>query len=292
MLRVNYFGNASYAALLHMRDRGMLEKAVPGLTVEWKAIPDADAINDALADGGLDVAAGPPTFFLAAREADVPARIVAGLSTQPCTIVGRVGLHALTGLRSGELIGVPDEKSYEAVVLELAALRELGDPLAFQSRIVRKPHAEALVSMQAGRDISAHVSTTPYREVELQNPELVRLVDDRDLFDEPATGSLVYALTALRERNRPLLEVFVEVLTRAAKESAADPADTARLIGETEELKLSRDRVGSILAASGWLPQTRPAGVTRIAELWRQTDRLRQTPTAWSELAFPGVEGN
>jgi len=291
-LRINVFGNASYATLLRMRDRSLLEKAVPGLSVEWKSIPDVDTINDALVNGGLDIATGPPTSYLTARENGVPARIVAGLSTQPCTIVGRVGLHALAGLRGGERIAVPDEKSYEAVVLELAALRELGDPLACESRVTRKPHAEALVSMQTGRDISAHVSTTPYREVELQDSELVRLVDDRELFDEPATGSLVYALTALRERNRPLLGIFVEVLTQAATEVAADPTDTARLIGETEELKLSRDRVGSILAASGWQPQTRPSGVTRIAELWRQTDRLRQTPTSWSELAFPGVEGN
>jgi len=292
VLRVNVFGSAAYAGLLRMRDRNMLEKAVPGLSVEWKPIPELDAINDALTNGGLDVAAGPPTAFLMAREAGVPARLLAGLSNQPSSLVGRVGLHALSGLRPGERIAVPDETGYEAAVLELAALREFGDALALQSRMVRISHADALVALRVGREVSAHVAPTPYREVELENPELSRLADDRDLFDTSATAALVYALPSLRERNGPLLSTFVDVLGQATEQVVADPVEAVRPIGEPDELKLSRERVAAILTAAGWRPTTRMSGVTRIAELWRQTGRLRQTPVSWRELAFDGVDGD
>jgi NitT/TauT family transport system substrate-binding protein len=190
------------------------------------------------------------------------------------------------------MIAVPDERSYEAAVLELATLREFGDALALQSRMVRKSHADALVAMRAGREVSVHVSATPYREVELDGSELVRIADDRDLFPEPATAALVYALPSLRERNAALLSTFIDVLAQAAQQAAADPAEAARLTGEPDELKLSRERVGAILAASGWRPGIRLSGVTRIAELWRQTGRLKQTPTAWPALAFDGVDGD
>jgi NitT/TauT family transport system substrate-binding protein len=292
VLRVNYFGSAAYASLLWMRDRKLLEKAVPGLSVEWKPIPDLNAVNDALANGGLDVAAGPPTAFLMAREAGMPARLLAGLSNHPCSIVGRVGLHTLSGLRAGERIAVPDEKSYEAAVLELAALREFGDALALKGRMVGKAHADAVVALRAGTEISAHVSPTPYREVELDGSELTRVVDDTALFLEPATAALTYALPALRERNGPLLATFVDVLGQAIGQVLADPTEAARLIGEPDELKLPRERVAAFLTAAGWRPSTRLAGVTRIAELWRQTDRLHKTPVSWRDLAFDGVDGD
>jgi NitT/TauT family transport system substrate-binding protein len=292
VLRINYAGSAGYAPLLQMRERSMLERAVPGLSVEWKAIPDVGSIHDALANGGVDIASGSPPAFLAAREAGVPARLLAGVATLPCSIIGRIGLRSLAGLRGGEQIAVPEDASFEAAVLELAALRQLGDARALQARVVHKPHAEAAAALRLGRDISAHVSATPYRDVELAAGGLERLVDDRDLFEAPPTASLVYALPSLRERNPTLLTTFVEVLAQAAEQVAADPQEAARLLGEPEELTLSRQKVGEILSQAGWRPGTRLSGVTRIAELWRQTDRLKRTPTSWRELAFAGVEGD
>ena len=171
-------------------------------------------------------------------------------------------------------------------------MRELGDAQALQSRVVKKAPVDAMVALRAGREISAHVSATPYREVELEGSELVRMVDDRDLFDEPATAALVYALPALRQRNAALFSTFIDVLGQAAGQVAADPTEAAKLLGETDDLKLSPERVGAILAASGWRPGTRLAGVTRIAELWMQTDRLKKTPTTWRDLAFDGIDGN
>ena len=60
VLRINYFGSAGYAPLLQMRERRHARTGGPGLSIEWKAIPDVGSINDALANGGLDVASGPP----------------------------------------------------------------------------------------------------------------------------------------------------------------------------------------------------------------------------------------
>lgn len=292
VLRINVFNSAAYATIQRIRDRDLLEKAVPGLTVEWKPIPELDAINDALANGGLDVAAAPPTAFLMAREAGIPARLLAGLSNQPTSIIGRVGLRALSGLRAGERIAVPDENSFEAAVLELACLRELGDAMALQSRMVRKSHADAVTSLLAGQDVSAHVAPSPYREVELEDSELTRVVDDTALFVAPATAALVYALPTVLERNGLLLETFVDVLGQATQQVVADPVESARLIGEPDDLKLPREQVAAILTAAGWRPSTRLSGVTRIAELWRQTGRLLKTPVNWRELAFDGVDGD
>jgi hypothetical protein len=102
----------------------------------------------------------------------------------------------------------------------------------------------------------------------------------------------VYGLSSLRERSAPLLAAFTGALTEAARLAAAEPVATARPLTEVDDLRAAPERIGEILARSGWQPGPRLAGVVRVAELWRHTDRLRQTPTAWTELAFEGVQGD
>lgn len=292
VLRINVYGSAAYAPLLQLRERRMLEEALPGLAVEWKPIPDAEAVNEALGDGGLELGVGPPTAFLLAREAGLPVRLVCGVSALPCAVVGRAGLRSLGELRSGDRIAVPNETSLEAAVLQLAALRELGDSRALDGNVLERSHAEALPAMKLGKDFATHVVVTPFLELELEGDGPERLVDSRDLFGGLPTTALVYGLPSLRQRAAPLLEAFTGALAEAARLVLADPVGTARLLSESEELRAPPERIGGILARSGWQPGPRLTGVVRIAELWQRTDRLRRTPTTWTQLAFEGVQGD
>src|SRR5262249_33111198 len=106
------------------------------------------------------------------------------------------------------------------------------------------------------------------------------------------TAAVAYALQSFRERSAPIFDAFVATLAEGARLAAADPFGTAHLLSETDDLRASADRIGEILSRSGWQPGPRLAGVTKIAELWRRTDRLRRTPGAWPELAFDGVQGD
>lgn len=292
VLRINLYGSAAYASLMLMRDRALLEKAVPSLTVEWKIIPQAETIHEALENGGLDLAIGPPTAFLLAREAGLPVRLVAALAALPCAILAKPRLRTLAGLRPTEKVAVPEQTSFELAVLELAALRDLGDARALRNRVVVQSHAEALVAMKQDGEVSAHVAVSPFVELELQGPGPVKLLDARELFSKPPTTSLVYAMTALRERAGPLLAAFTETLAQASKQTRSDPLGTARLLSEVDELHASPQQIGEILARSGWELGAQISGVSRIAELWRRTDRLHEPALAWSDLAFPGVQGD
>lgn len=292
VLRVNLHGSAAYAPLLLMRERRMLESALPGLTVEWKVIPAPEDVNEALRVGGLDLGVGPPPWFLLAREAGLPVRLLCGVSALPCAVVGRAGLRSLGSLRKGEKIAVPDLNGLEAAVLQLAALRELGDPRALDGNVVERAHVEALPALALGKDFAAHVAISPFLELELEAAGPERLVDSRDLFGALPTTSLVYGLPSLRERAAPLLAAFTDTLADASRLVFADPVGAARLLTEGDELRATPERIGEILARSGWQPGPRLSGVVRIAELWRGTDRLREPPTNWRELAFDGVQGD
>jgi NitT/TauT family transport system substrate-binding protein len=292
VVRINLYLSAAYAPLLQMRERKLLEQALPGLSVEWKVIPAADAVNLALHDGGLDLATGPPTAFLSARQAGLPARLVGGICALPCAVLGRPGLRSLSMIRPTDRIAVPDEASLEAAVLQLAALRELGDPAALNANLAARPHVEALPALKLGSDLAAHVSVTPFLELELEGTGPDRLIDSRDLFGGLPTAALAYALPALREQSGPILDAFTSTLAEAVRISLTDPIGTARLLDEPEELRAAPDRIGEVLARSGWQPGPRLTGVSRIAELWRRTDRLSRGSLAWPDLAFDGVSGD
>ena len=291
MLRINLFGTAPYAPLLQMRERRLLEEAIPGMWVEWKLIPDGEAVNEALRDGGIDIATGSPTALLLAREVGLGARVIGGISALPCAVVGRPGLRSLAAIKPSDRIAVPEESSLEASVLRLAALRELGDARALDANLTYRLHTEALPALKQGREFAAHVTMTPFLELELDGAGPERLVDSRDLFSGLPTSALAYALPSLRDRAAPLVDAFTEALTESVRLVTADPVGTARLLSETEDLRISPERLGSLLDGSGWQLGARPLGVTRLAELWQRTGRLAQSPTSWSELAFDGVAG-
>jgi NitT/TauT family transport system substrate-binding protein len=292
VVRINLFATAAYAPLHLMRERQMLEAALPGLTVEWKAIPAAEDVHEALRTGGLDLGVGPPTAFLLARDAGLPVRILSGVSALPCAVVGRAGLRSLGAIRKGDRIAVPERDGLEAVVLHLAALRELGDARALDGNIVERTHADALPSVKLGKDLAAHVAVTPFLELDLDGGGTERLVDSRDLFGSLPTAALVYGLASLRERAGPILEAFTSTLAEAARIVRADPAGAARLLSETDDLRATPERIGDVLARSGWQPGPTLSGVLRIGELLWRTDRLRQPPSPWRELAFDGVQGD
>jgi NitT/TauT family transport system substrate-binding protein len=292
ILRINMYGSAAYAPLLQMREHQMLEEALPGLAVEWKEIPAAEAVNDALRDGGLELAVGPPPAFLLARETGLPVRLLCGISALPCAVVGRSGLRSLRSIRRADRIAVPDELSLEAAVLQLAALRELGDARALDGNIQERSHADALPALKLGKDFAAHVAVTPFLELELEGAGPERLVDSRDLFGGLPTTALVYGLSALRQRSAPILSAFAEALSEAVRLVKADPVGTARLLSESDDLRAAPERIGEVLGRSGWLPGPRLSGITRITELWRGTGRLRHPPSSWADLTFDGVLGD
>jgi NitT/TauT family transport system substrate-binding protein len=291
VLRINIFGTTPFAPLLQMRERRLLEEAVPGMIVEWKSIPAVDAVNEALRDGGLDMATGSPTSLLLAREVGLAARVIGGISAIPCAVIGKPGLRSLTAIKQTDRIVVPEESGLEASILQLAALREFGDARALDQNVAYGSHLDALPALKQGKEFAAHVSMTPFLELELEGAGPERLIDSRELFGGTPTSALAYALPSLRERAAPLIEAFTEMLAEGARLAAADPVGTARLLSETEDLRIAPERLGALLERSGWQLGAPPLGVTRLAELWQRTDRLRQSPTAWSALAFDGVAG-
>ena len=285
-LRINVQGGAGFAPLMLMQRRRLLEQRVPGLSIEWKVIPTQQGVDEALASGGLDIAAGSIVSFLQTRERGIPARLMAGVAELPLGIVANRPARSLGELPPGDRIAVPFVGSQEHIMLRMAALRDLGDWQALDRRVDPRPHAEALTALLAGRDVAAHVAVTPYLDRGLESPRVYRLVEGAELAGGPSSTVVAYATAGQRERQSALFAIFVDVLREATDLAVRDPNETARLVAETDAPLLSPDAVARYLARPGVHFSTDVRGLRRLVTFMQSTGQLRHAPTNPSELAF------
>ncbi len=287
VLRIGLHGEVGYAPLVIMQKRLLLEQRVPGLVVEWKAIPSFDGVYEALTGGGLDIATGTATSFLLARERGAPVRALAGVSEVPMAVVtARARIDSIRDLRWGDQIVVPARGSHEHVMVRMAALRELGDWSTLDPLITVRTDSADPIELLARREAVAQVLVSPLLDRALSVRGARRLVDLADVTGGPLTTIVAYSTTAARERQSALFQMFLEELRRASRVAAAESAETARLLLEID----GREATGGSIAAALARPDLRFApevrGLERLARFMRHTGQLTATPTTWADLTF------
>ncbi len=279
VLRVNILREAGYAPLLLMQRRRLLERRVPDLAVEWKVIPTQEAVYQALALGGLDVATGSAVAFLLAGEHGLRARVVAGVSELPLGLVGsRAEARSLRDLGSDDRIAVPARGGLEHVLLRMAALRELGDWRSLDPLVVPRAHPEAFTALLARRDVTAHVAESPFLDDELETPGLHRLVDGSEVMGGPTSTVVAFSTTALYERHDALFAAFRDVLREATELATREPAEVAALLAEGDGYPMSAASVARYLGRGGLVFSTRVPGLARLAAFMEYSGQLTKAP--------------
>ena len=297
VLRINIQAGLAHAPLLVMQSRRLLERRVPGLSIEWKTISQPDLVYDALASGGLDIATGSPTAFLLGRERGLSVRVLAGVSELPVTVIsGRAGVRSLRDLGAEDRIAVPSPDSHERTILRMAALRELGDARALDRLIVSRPHVEALSALLAGRELAAQVLVPPVLDRALASPGVRRLVEGAEVIGGASPYLLAFSTTAARSERPELFAALVDALREADRLALEEPAETMRLQAEGALAEGEEPRPAAAATARGLDRgdvrfSTAVRGLTRVAEFLRHAGQLERSSTAWHDLVFDDVEG-
>jgi len=289
-LRINLLMYAPYAPLIVMQERALLQDRVPKLNVEWKLIPSADAVHDALRTGGLDVAIGSATTFLLLRDGGVPVRALAAVSELPIGVISnRPEVRRLQDLRPPDRIAVPGVGSHEASILRMAALREIGDPRALDGLLVGRSPGAGLSDLRTRQLVGAQAAISPFLDVGLETTGFRRL--DDPVASPALTTILAYAMPDLYERRRPLYDAFIDALPEASTLAKALPGGLARLLNETEELDLSSPTLAGYLARPAVSYGTRLRGLSDLGRFLTLTGQLRSPAEPFDALAFPDVFG-
>ena len=287
-----------YLPLIVMQDQKLLEKeaARAGLgdvRVSWLTFDGGNIINDAMLAGTLDIAGiGAPGFMtLWAKAKGSPRAEVVGVSGLSATSLylnsNRPELKSLRDFGPKDKIALPGIKtSLSAVVLQMAVAKEFGrenyaklDPLT-----VGLPHPEGLVALTSGRtEITAHFTSPPFSYLELQNPNVHRVLNSVDVLGN-ITLDVVFAAKRFTDGNPKLTHAFLAALEEANALIARDKKLAAEIFVNSSKVKVSVDETMKMLEDPDTRFSTTPTGIMDFAEFMLLAGSIKLKPASWKDL--------
>ena len=208
------FGVA-YAPLQIMKEQKLLEKRLPGVTVNWKQFGGPTAIREGMLAGEIDFGFMGPAPAIMGIDNGMKWRFATGISFNRVAIVAKdPAVKKLADIPQDKKIAVLSPACTQHVLLCMAAEQEFGDPQALDNRIVSMSHPDSLNAMLSNTEIAAHVATPPYLEQELAAGMGV-LYTGEELMGQNFTFITGVALESFHDQNPEYYNAFIESLNEA-----------------------------------------------------------------------------
>lgn len=216
--------------LLLIKLRGSLEKALPGVQVEWKEFPTGPQLLEALDAGAIDfgvTGAPPPVFAQAAGRDFVAVAAEPGLPhSEALAVRGDSPVQTVAQLRGRRIALAKGSSSH---YLLLGALQKAGLKMADVQPVFLGP-ADARAAFESGA-IDAWVVWDPYLSI-LQATRPLRLLADYGSL-APAVQppwSFYTARRAFARAEGPLLRQVIAALAAEGAWATANPEAAARIV--------------------------------------------------------------
>ena len=286
-ITIAYQFGIGYAPLLIIKQQRLLEKAYPGLKVEWKQLASGTPITDGIIKGDIQIGAMGTGPMLVGWARGTNWKVIAPLDEADLWLMVRnPSIRTINDLR-GKRIATPTATSIQAVALRKMADVKLGNARALDSSLISMDHPDGMQALLSGQ-IDAHFTSPPYQWLELgrgaralgksygyfgAHSFLVTVVTQRFYGEFTAFSNRYYRLvkqTIDLINKRP--GVAAAILAREdATETTA--AQFRRWITRKKSLKFT----------------TRPRGLMRTAGFMNKIGLLNKVPRNWRELVFPPV---
>jgi NitT/TauT family transport system substrate-binding protein len=156
------------------------------------------------------------------------------------------------------------------------------DPLT-----VGMPYPEAVAALLSGKtEITAHVASPPFNQIELDNPSIHRVVSSRDVLgDLPVI--MAHTTRRFHDANPKIVGSFLAALDEACRFVTDDKPGAAKIYAAAANVKTSEALVLRILEDPENRYTTVPTGMMAFADFMHRVGTLKAKPASWKELFFP-----
>ncbi len=276
-----------YLGLIVMRARGLLEKHLPGVTVEWHELTSGPAIRDAMLAGQLDIGSGGLGPFILAVDKGLGWRIIGGLNDMPLYLnTYKPEIKSLKDFTPSDKIALPAPGSIQHVTLQMAAEKELGNPKALDNIIVAMAHPEARAALISKKEITAHLTSPPFQYQELKAGGIHRVLDSYQVLGGPHTFNIVWTTEKWARANPTLMKGFYSALVEALDFINKSPLDAAKVFVEAEKSKDPPETILGYMKEPGVRFVIYPTGLMKYAQFMHKTGLIKKLPASWKEYAF------
>jgi NitT/TauT family transport system substrate-binding protein len=292
-----------YLPLVLMEKHKLVEKAAATANFElkanWRQI-SASGINESLLSGAIDIAAtgtGPLVLVWDRTHGNLGVKGIAAVSEVPMILTSRnPAFKSLKDISAKDRIAVPAVGlgSMQAVTLKRASADLFGKEASnkFDSNLVAMTHPDAAVALLSGKsEVNAHFTAAPYSYMELQDPQVHRVISSYDIWGGQATLITINATTKFYGQNPQAVKIVFDALKEASelanKDRKAALDDYISLTGE----KLTPEARDAFLNDKEIHFQVAPRGMQKVAEFMLMVEGVKHKTSSWKDLFFPLVHG-
>lgn len=295
-LRVATQFGLAYLPLIVMQHDKLWEnearKAGADITVDYRQLGGGGALNDALLSDSVDLVAGgtaPMLFVWDKTSGNFNVQAVAALNSSPIAILAnKPAIKSLADFGSGDKIAVPSVRvSMQALALMKATEKQFGAGAAnkLNDLTVAMQHPDALTALiSPNSPISAYVSSSPFQEVALQNPQVHKLTDSFEAFGGPSTFSVVYAKAEFAKKHPAAARAFYAALDEAMASIARDPTGAIDKYVAVTGDRTDRALLSSILARPDFTFGASPQHTFDLAQFMHRIGLLKHEPKSWRDF--------
>jgi NitT/TauT family transport system substrate-binding protein len=286
-ITIAYQFGIGYAPLLIIKQQRLLEKAYPGLRVEWRQLASGTPITDGIIKGDIQIGAMGTGPMLVGWARGTNWKVIAPLDEADLWLMVRnPSIRTIADLR-GKRIATPTATSIQAVALRKMAEVKLGNARALDSSLISMDHPDGMQALLTGQ-IDAHFTSPPYQWLELGRGaralgKSYGYFGAHSFLVTVATQKFYADYTAFSNRFYRLVKQTIDLINKKPGVAAAILAREDRTDTTAAQFKRWITRKKSLTFT------TRPRGLMRTAGFMQKVGLLNRVPRSWRELVFPPV---
>jgi NitT/TauT family transport system substrate-binding protein len=286
-ITIAYQFGVGYAPLMIIKQQKLLEKAYPGLKVEWKQLASGTPITDGIIKGDIQIGAMGTGPMLVGWARGTNWKVIAPLDEADLWLMAKdSSIRTIADLR-GKRIATPTATSIQAVALRKMAQVKLGNARALDSSLISMDHPDGMQALLSGQ-IDAHFTSPPYQWQELGRGAHVvgksyGYFGAHSFLVTVVTQKFYDDYTAFSKRYYKLVKQSIDLLNQKPKVAAGILAREDSTDATAAQFRTWITRKKSLRFT------TRPRGLLRTAGFMNKIGLLNKVPGSWRELVFPPV---
>ncbi|MDP9106418.1 MAG: ABC transporter substrate-binding protein [Candidatus Eremiobacteraeota bacterium] len=281
----------------HLFEKEAKKRGIDNLKVTFLVFNSGGAAVDALLSGNADLVTSGATNLLTAWSATKgtpnEVRGVAGNGALPMFLVSRnPNVKTIKDLTSADKIAVPTVRvSTQAIVMQMAAEKQWGaaETHKLDPYTVAMGHPDALLGLEAGKDLNGHFSLPPYQYEELKIPGVHVVLNSIDVTGGPASNGVTFSTTKFHDANPKIIAAFLAAMAQAEATIKNDKRHAAELYLKDTKEKLTVDDLVKIMSDPNFVYSTAPQQSMKFAEAMFRGGTIKNKPASWKDYFFPEV---
>ena len=266
----------AYAPLTIMKEKGFLEQQLPGVTIRWQQFGGPTAIRESMLSGEVDFGFMGVAPVLIGIDSGMEWKYATGISFNEVAIVTEdPGIQTLADFTEKDRIAILSPGCTQHILLCMLADRQLGDPMALDSRLVSMSHPDAMQALLSDTEITAHVATPPYLQQEVAAGMSV-MATGEEIMGRPFTFICGVAMTDFYEDHRDWYDAFILALNESIDYINENMEECVRILapiyGISEEALLEQ------MAYNGTIYSNRLEGIPELSAAMQKMGLTKGNP--------------